>query len=374
MNVANASFSQMPFHQRIVTRSPNHMCASSCAIDVGDRGELGLGRLVGVDEQEALAVGDAAEVLHRALREVRERDHVHLRVRGTGCRSSRRRTAGRTRRPRPRTPLRCPFPGRCTIRSGTPSTSTGSVASSGPTTNATRYVDIGIVSANRTRTRPSPAGRRAPTSGPFEIASRPSSHHERDAEHGLQVGLVPARERAARVGGLELRGRDRARAARLVRRRSSGRSRASGPRASRGTPGAASTPPAPPSPTRRRWARSVSGSRRIVGDLDACRRGPRATRVRRPARRRSARSRRPARGSRPARPRTRRTSRPRGRARGRGRSGAGRRCGAAGTASSSSRFDGRSVTRSVVHVGEPARRTSRSRPWSPRRTPPAAPS
>ena len=31
MNVANASFSQMPFHQRIVTRSPNHMCASSCA-------------------------------------------------------------------------------------------------------------------------------------------------------------------------------------------------------------------------------------------------------------------------------------------------------------------------------------------------------
>ena len=31
MNVANASFSHRPFHQRIVTRSPNHMCASSCA-------------------------------------------------------------------------------------------------------------------------------------------------------------------------------------------------------------------------------------------------------------------------------------------------------------------------------------------------------
>ena len=30
MNVANASFNQMPFHQRIVTRSPNHMWASSC--------------------------------------------------------------------------------------------------------------------------------------------------------------------------------------------------------------------------------------------------------------------------------------------------------------------------------------------------------
>ncbi len=31
MNVANASFSQIPFHHRIVTRSPNHMWASSWA-------------------------------------------------------------------------------------------------------------------------------------------------------------------------------------------------------------------------------------------------------------------------------------------------------------------------------------------------------
>ena len=31
MNVANASLSQMPFHHAIVTRSPNHMCASSWA-------------------------------------------------------------------------------------------------------------------------------------------------------------------------------------------------------------------------------------------------------------------------------------------------------------------------------------------------------
>jgi hypothetical protein len=29
MNVANASFSQIPFHHVIVTRSPNHMCAFS---------------------------------------------------------------------------------------------------------------------------------------------------------------------------------------------------------------------------------------------------------------------------------------------------------------------------------------------------------
>ena len=31
MKVAKASLSQMPFHHRIVTRSPNHMCASSWA-------------------------------------------------------------------------------------------------------------------------------------------------------------------------------------------------------------------------------------------------------------------------------------------------------------------------------------------------------
>ena len=30
MKVANASFSHKPFHQRIVTRSPNHICAFSC--------------------------------------------------------------------------------------------------------------------------------------------------------------------------------------------------------------------------------------------------------------------------------------------------------------------------------------------------------
>ncbi len=29
MNVAKASFSQMPFHHFMVTRSPNHMCAIS---------------------------------------------------------------------------------------------------------------------------------------------------------------------------------------------------------------------------------------------------------------------------------------------------------------------------------------------------------
>ena len=40
MKVANASFSQMPFHHFIVTRSPNHMWAISWDDDIGDSLEL----------------------------------------------------------------------------------------------------------------------------------------------------------------------------------------------------------------------------------------------------------------------------------------------------------------------------------------------
>src|SRR6266508_4271750 len=69
---------------------------------------------------------------------------------------------------------RCPLPGTCATRSGTPSTSTASVSSSGPTTHATRYVDIGIVSSNRIAVFRSPDGSR-PTSGVLESATSPSS-------------------------------------------------------------------------------------------------------------------------------------------------------------------------------------------------------
>ena len=175
--------------------------------------------------------------------------------------------------------------------------------------------------------------------------------HERRAEHGLQVGLVPAGEGAARVGGLELRGGDRARAAVLALRRWSGRSRASGPRAARRTRGAGSTPPAPPSPAEPAWARSASSSSTDLGDRDAGG-ARRAIRRRSRARRRSGRSRSRARGPRPARPRFPRTSRPRGPAPGRGRSGAGGRYGAGG--SGLPRQIRSIVTSSVVHVGEPA--------------------
>ena len=78
MNVANASFSQMPFHHFIVTRSPNHMCASSWWMTSATFMQLGLRRPFRVDEQQHLAERDAAEVLHRAEREVGDRDQVAL--------------------------------------------------------------------------------------------------------------------------------------------------------------------------------------------------------------------------------------------------------------------------------------------------------
>ena len=37
MNVAKASLSQMPFHHRMVTRSPNHMWAISCEMTSATR-------------------------------------------------------------------------------------------------------------------------------------------------------------------------------------------------------------------------------------------------------------------------------------------------------------------------------------------------
>ncbi|MFT3853173.1 MAG: hypothetical protein QM733_10605 [Ilumatobacteraceae bacterium] len=75
--------------------------------------------------------------------------------------------------------MRWLLPGTWTIRSGivpppARGTSTGSVASSGPTMKATRYVLIGIVSPKRTATLPDSSSVR-PTSGPLETASRSGS-------------------------------------------------------------------------------------------------------------------------------------------------------------------------------------------------------
>ena len=51
MNVAKASFSQIPFHHFMVTRSPNHMWASSWAITSVTLCSSGCVAAVGIDEQ-----------------------------------------------------------------------------------------------------------------------------------------------------------------------------------------------------------------------------------------------------------------------------------------------------------------------------------
>ena len=102
------------------------LCCSACV--AGGR----------VDEQQVLAEGDAAEVLHRAGGEVGQGEQVDLVARvgdavvvaGTSAAQN-----APTSRPNA---VRWPLPGTWTTRSGMPSTSTGSVASSGPTTKATR--------------------------------------------------------------------------------------------------------------------------------------------------------------------------------------------------------------------------------------------
>ena len=78
MNVAKASLSQMPSHQLMVTRSPNHMWASSCAITSATRSSSVRAAFVLVDEQRRVAEGDAAQVLHGAGGEVGDGDEVDL--------------------------------------------------------------------------------------------------------------------------------------------------------------------------------------------------------------------------------------------------------------------------------------------------------
>jgi hypothetical protein len=58
---------------------------------------------------------------------------------------------------------------------------------SGPTTKATRYVDIGMVSAKRMRTRPSSRAERS-SSGPLDTASRSSATSSVTPKTALKAG------------------------------------------------------------------------------------------------------------------------------------------------------------------------------------------
>ena len=69
---------------------------------LGDVEPLVVRRLRRIEQQQRLAVGDEPGVLHRALREVRDRRLVELLLRVRDRRSSRRTSPGRRRRPRSR--------------------------------------------------------------------------------------------------------------------------------------------------------------------------------------------------------------------------------------------------------------------------------
>ncbi len=116
--------------------------------DIGDELALALGARVGIDEQQALAERDAAEVLHRAGGEVGQREQVDLVARvgdavvvlepakaeGADVESE---------------PGEVPLAGHVHDAHRDAVDVDGSVASRRPTTNATRYELITIVSAKR---------------------------------------------------------------------------------------------------------------------------------------------------------------------------------------------------------------------------------
>ena len=78
MNVAKPSLSQMSSHHFIVTRSPNHWCAISCAMTPATPRFALDRRVLVVEEERGLAERDRAGVLHRARFEVGNADQVEL--------------------------------------------------------------------------------------------------------------------------------------------------------------------------------------------------------------------------------------------------------------------------------------------------------
>src|ERR1700684_4005939 len=78
MKVANASLSQMPFHQRIVTRSPNHMCAFSCETTSATRSSSARDAVFFSASRAVSRNAIAPRVFHRPRREIRNRNQVEL--------------------------------------------------------------------------------------------------------------------------------------------------------------------------------------------------------------------------------------------------------------------------------------------------------
>ena len=173
---------------------------------VDDVLQLALRGVLGVGEEEGLPEGDAAEVLHRAEREVGDRHEVHG-VAGIGdvevVGQVAQREVGDLQT---RSAVRWSFPGGQRIRSGVPSTSSGFGDLERPDDEGHQ------VGGHRDRLRePHPAlpvEHLVGLDGGVRHRVELLVEEERDREPCLEVGFVPAREGPTGIGGLELRGGD----------------------------------------------------------------------------------------------------------------------------------------------------------------------
>ena len=179
---------------------------------VGDPLELHVRGRPLVHEERGLAERDRAEVLHRARREVRDGEQVELVARDTACRSSARRSRARTRRRRARSASSVWLAGHAphAERRGPDHHGRRWPRARRPRRPRDRST-CGCVSAKRTTFLPGAAGVSSPRCACSTPRRAARARRASTANTALKRGLVPARERAPGVGGLELGGRDRVR-------------------------------------------------------------------------------------------------------------------------------------------------------------------
>ena len=177
--------------------------------DIGDELLLVLCRGRRIDEQQALAERDAAEVLHRSGREVGQREQVDL-VARVGDAVVVLEPAQAERADLEPEPGEVAF-ARHVHDAQRDASDVDRLGDLERTDDERRQVGRHEHRVGETD-RHLLAGRRRDRAaldlGPVRDGQQLGFDHERDAEHRLEVGLVPAGERPPAIGGLHLRRRD----------------------------------------------------------------------------------------------------------------------------------------------------------------------
>ena len=185
----------MSSHHGIVTRSPNHWCAISCALTLANALRCRSARDAAIEQQQRVAERDRAGVLHRAGREVRHGEQVELVERIRDAEVVLEHGDDRAASRRARSASCSPLPLAATPRSGSGvlRTSLGgiggaSTTSNGPTANATRYVGSGWVVAN-VHASSMPVGRGLGSQLSRRVGDRRlvGRHRQRDVERRLEA-------------------------------------------------------------------------------------------------------------------------------------------------------------------------------------------